>query len=149
MSDTASIVTPDVDDELFGELHARMRTLSRPDVFAMLRNIHPVVRDRDGILRYIGKINPWEPFNGVTCFRNEADNLYVIYAFNTLHSYGHPSFFKPKLAEVCEMIPIGLQPSVCAFETVGPRGATDFKRQQSAIQHGYHVGVTILYGSKS
>ena len=149
MLDTTTIETPDVDDELFGTLHARRVKLSKPDIFAMLRDVHPVVRDQEGILRYIGKINPWASFGGAMNYRAEAVNLYVIDHIYTLHSYDCSGFFKPKLAEVCEMIPAGLQASMCAFETVGPRGSADFNRQRSAIQRGYHVGVTILYGSVS
>jgi hypothetical protein len=83
----------------------------------------------------------WDPK-----LREEADGLRVLTTIRTLHGYGYHGFFKPSIAEVLVQIPDDLIADVVAFSTDGPNSADDFNDDLLALDAGYHVATTTLYG---
>lgn len=66
----------------------------------------------------------------------------------TLHTYGSPCFFKPSVAEVLAQIPDDMLEGVVAFETRGPSDVADMNRESEALNAGFHVARTRLYGAR-
>jgi len=114
---------PKITDERLAELLARIRPVHR----------------FDGELCYIKPVDPrriaftWDPKKDM-----RADGLVALQYVMTCHDYGHPSLFKPSVAEVLAQIPEDIVDEVVAFET--SRDA-DFDRGL-----GCHVTTTIFYG---
>ena len=138
---------PDVDRAALEDLLNRKRPLTDQVMRHMLTTIRPVVR-RDGELRYIeipedlkGAAFTWSPK-----ITESADGLTEVGRVHTLHTWAYYGFFKPSLEEVLTMIPPNMLDTAKAFETVGPEDASDLNRQPAAMDEGYHVAVTILYG---
>lgn len=138
---------PDVDRAALEDLLNRKRPLTDQVMRHMLTTIRPVVR-RDGELRYIktpedlrGVAFTWSPV-----LAESADGLTEVGRIHTLHTWAYYGFFKPSLEEVLTMIPPDMLDTAKAFETVGPEDASDLNRQPAAMDEGYHVAVTILYG---
>lgn len=119
----------------------------------LLHRTWPVVRfsgkhqDRSGKLFYIHSVDPrgvaftWDP-----CPTDPAKGLVEIARIRTLHTYGYYGMFKPSVAEVLAQIPEHLVDQVVAFETHGPETAGDLNREIDALNAGFHVADTILYG---
>lgn len=139
---------PYVDAEVLSDLLASRRKLTDNQLAQLLRRITPmrVVRD---------KLYPVAPLiyrmNGFSFVRgpSRADKMAaarVIAHISTLHSIKHTGRFEPTVPEVLCMIPVELLPSVVAFQTLGPAGSYDINRQRAAIERGYYVAVTVLYG---
>ncbi|MGE5312747.1 MAG: hypothetical protein ACM3MA_01920 [Acidobacteriota bacterium] len=138
---------PDVDRAALEDLLNRKRPLTDQVMRHMLTTIRPVVR-RDGELRYIeipedlkGVAFTWSPK-----ITESADGLTEVGRVHTLHTWAYYGCFKPSLEEVLTMIPPDMLDTAKAFETVGPEDASDLNRQPAAMDEGYHVAVTILYG---
>jgi hypothetical protein len=106
----------------------------------LLVRIRPVCQF-EGRLHYIRPVDPrriaflWDPQSD-----GMADNLVALECVMTRHDYGHPSLFKPTIAEVLAQIPEDVVDRVVAFET--SRNA-DFDEHSDC-----HVTSTILYGRR-
>ena len=138
---------PDVDQTTLEDLLKSKRPLTVQVMRHMLTTMHPVVR-RNGELYYIetpedlkGVAFTWSPK-----ITESADGLTEVGRVHTLHTWAYYGFFKPSLEEVLTMIPPNMLDTAKAFETVGPEDASDLNRQPAAMDEGYHVAVTILYG---
>lgn len=68
---------------------------------------------------------------------------------HTLHTFGYYGIFKPSAAEVLAQIPAPLLESVVAFEiTDWPETSNDLNKNIYALNAGFHVAETTLYGKK-
>lgn len=77
--------------------------------------------------------------------RHVADGeLVPVKKVRTLHTYEHPSMFKPSIAEVLAQAPDDLHKYV-AFSVAGPETADDLNRERDALNAGFHVAVTTYY----
>lgn len=54
--------------------------------------------------------------------------------------------FKPSIAEVLAQIPEELIEQTVAFETIGPADADALNKERDALNAGFHVATTRLYG---
>ena len=78
-----------------------------------------------------------------------AGDLVTLDDITTYHGYGYYGIFKPSIAEVLAQIPTELIDRVVAFEIIDwPRDASDLNREREALDAGYHVATTRLYGRK-
>lgn len=115
------------------------------------RRIKPTVRFGKGTrerLRYIKPVNlrnvayTWDPKPAEV-----AKGLSPLRVITTYHGYGAPSFFKPSVAEVLAAIPDDIIDQVVAFEIIKcPETVDDLNREPEALNAGYHVAITRLYG---
>ena len=68
----------------------------------------------------------------------------------TLHTYGFYGFFKPSVAECIAQIEADLSPEMLAqaiaFEVRGPSDAKALNDESAALNAGFHVATTIVYG---
>jgi len=103
----------------------------------LLLRIRPVL-SFGGKLSYIKSVDPrhiaflWDPKPD-----GEAEDLVILRSIRTYHDYGHPSLFKPSIAEVLAQIPEDILDKVVAFETM--RDAV-FDQDRDC-----HEAVTVLY----
>ncbi len=109
--------------------------------------IRPVVRNRNNALAYIEPCNlrniafAWDPK-----ITRKASNLVKHATIKTLHTWSYYGFFKPTIAEVLAQIPEDLIEDTVAFEVIGPSMASDLNREKEALDAGFHVAMTHLYG---
>lgn len=113
--------------------------------------IKPVVTLENGMF-YIEDVDPrYVAFTMDPTYTAEAKDLMLVGELLTFHTYGAPSFFKPTIAEVLAQIPAGYTDVVTAFETVPNRDLlhnwSDW--DSTALDWGYHLGRTTLYGPAS
>ncbi len=138
--------SPSVNDPSLLLLQANRRVLSDAELDELSSRISPLVREGDDLYR----IEPVEPrhvsFIWDPQFVDKMEAWQPIGRIQTLHSLDHGGRFKPTIAEVLCMIPEELMSEVTAFEVFGPEDAADLRRQRPAIQAGFHVATTILYG---
>lgn len=121
--------------------------ISDEEVTALLTRIQPLVRDEEGTLHTVARCDPRDSYPW--CERAEVvdeSSLSVVKRIVTYHKWGYYGFFKPTAAEVLAMVPAGLRDRVRAFEVEGPDGPDDLSRHHVALNAGYHVAVTTLYG---
>ncbi len=129
---TTTLEIPEITDERLAELAARIK---------------PVVRNRSNALAYIKPCDlrnvafTWSPK-----ITRKAANLVKHATIRTLHRYGYYGLFKPSIAEVLAQIPADLIDETVAFETIGPSDATDLGKESEALNAGFHVATTRLYG---
>jgi hypothetical protein len=103
----------------------------------LLERIRPVV-SFGGVLHYIRPVDPrriaftWAPKPG-----RKAKGLVELRQVRTLHNYGHPSLFKPSIAEVLAQLPDDIADRTVAFETV----LLDFDQRRDC-----HVATTTFFG---
>jgi len=73
-------------------------------------------------------------------------DLFTLYKFHSVHSYGYQGMFKPSITEVLAQIP-GIYHFLkeAYFETVGPEDANDLNMWIEHIHAGVHVATTTLY----
>lgn len=129
---TTTLEIPKITDERLAALAARIK---------------PVVRNRNNALAYVAPCDlrneafTWDPK-----ITRRADNLVKHATIRTLHTYGYYGFFKPSIAEVLAQIPADLIEQTVAFETVGPADADAINEESAALNAGFHVATTRLYG---
>jgi hypothetical protein len=122
-------------------------SVPREHISALAERIKPVVRNERKVLHYIKPVDLfsasflWEP----TLLESAVD-LREIARITTYHTFGHPLFFKPSVAEVLAQIPDTYLSAAIAFEVIGPLGADDLNTENAALAAGYHVATTVLYG---
>jgi hypothetical protein len=123
-------------------------SISDLELGVLLRGIRPTYRFND-TLHYIEPCDPrraaytWDPKPA-----EEATGLTPLRDVRTYHTFGYYGFFKPSVAEVLAQIPSDLIESVVAFEIVeSPQDAADLDKEREALNAGYHVAVTRLYGA--
>jgi hypothetical protein len=115
----------------------------------LLQKIHPLVL-QDGRLMRIEPVHPrdvaftWDPV--VT---EPATNVEELVKIRTLHTYGYYGFFKPSIAEVLAQIPEEWLERTIAFSTQGPNDAAEMNLEKKALDAGFHVAETTLYGLSS
>jgi hypothetical protein len=120
---------------------SRIPTLTDERLAELLGRIRPVYRF-DGELWHIKPVDPcriaflWDPKED-----GRAKGLKPLRSIETCHDYGHPSLFKPSIAEVLAQIPEDILGEVVAFET---SRCADFDEGRDC-----HVTTTILYGRAS
>ncbi len=121
------------------------------DLLARLaKRIKPVIRNRNNALVYIDACHlrntafTWSPR-----INRRATNLVKHATIETFHRYGYYGFFKPSVAEVLAQIPVGLIEKTVAFESIGPQNAKDLGKHTAALNAGFHVATTHLYGRSS
>lgn len=120
--------------------------ITNAEIGKRLEHIRPCVR-RNGKLHFIDKVDPrqvsfiWDP-----PLAREAPEMPVLRKIRTLHTYGYYGMFKPSLAEVLAQIPKDIIDQVGAFEVNGPETADDLNQEREALDAGYHVAETTLYG---
>ncbi len=122
-------------------------TLPDGELNARAERIKPIVRF-DGELRYIKSVDirnvayTWEPKSAKL-----AKDLTTLLDITTYHTYGYHGLFKPSIAEVLCQIPTDLVDKVFAFEIiVRPETAEDLNLDKEALNAGYHIATTRLYG---
>jgi hypothetical protein len=131
--------------ELTKAFEAHVDPVIQGDI-APREHIFPVI-PKHGKLFHIKPVDPrkiaftWDPK-----LREEATGLVELTTIRTLHGFGYHGFFKPSIAEVLTQIPDDLVPRVVAFSTEGPGAASDLNEDLLALDAGYHVGTTTLYG---
>lgn len=83
----------------------------------------------------------WKPTKDI-----KAPEMQVIGQFRCLHTYGHPSLFKPSIAEVLWQIPEEMLDRAKAFElTTAPRNSDDLNAASDALNQGFHVSTINVY----
>ncbi len=113
----------------------------------LVTRIRPVVRGGSNALHWIKPCDPrgeaftWDPKR-----LGRAQNLVKHATIRTLHTYGYYGMFKPSIAEVLAQIPEALLEQTVAFETTGPRDAAALNDDSAALNAGFHVATTVLYG---
>lgn len=117
-------------------------------IHELARRIKPVVEFQRKGKCYIKPVDlfkiayTWDPKPA-----GKAKGLRKLRDITTYHTYSYYGFFKPSIAEVLAQIPEEHVNEVVAFEIVGsPESADDLNREREAIDAGYHVAVTTLYG---
>jgi hypothetical protein len=130
-----TLTIPEISDERLAELAKRIR---------------PVVRSRSNALAYIEPCDLRRvSFIWDAKITRKASKLVKHATIRTLHTYGYYGLFKPSIAEVLAQIPEDLIEQTVAFEVIGPKDASDLNREQEALNAGFHVAVTHLYGKAS
>lgn len=111
------------------------------------KRIKPVY-EFDGKKRFIKKVKlfstafTWDPKP-----RKKARKLVALQDITTYHTWAFYGFFKPTIAEVLAQIPEDVLDKVVAFEIVmKPETADDLNKDKEALNAGYHVATTRLYG---
>ncbi len=116
---------------------------SDEELQTLVAKYQPLVR-REGALRQVVLCNLrnesfiWDPI----C-TEKAPSLTEVCRVPTLHTYGHPSLFKPSIADVLCQVPDGLEANF--FEIVGPDDTGDLNTERAALNRGFHVATTIFY----
>lgn len=121
--------------------------ISNDRLAELAARIKPVVRNRNGALAYIKPCDlRHEAFTWDAKTTRKAKNLVKHATIRTLHTYGYYGMFKPSVAEVLAQIPVELIEQTVAFETVGPADADALNKESAALNAGFHVATTRLYG---
>jgi hypothetical protein len=126
---------PPITDEKLAELYARIKPLVRSE--------------EDGELYYIADVDPrkiafpWSPE-----LQDKAEGLKALGSFVTLHTWGYYGLFKPSVAEVLCQMPVGFLDDAVAFEVAGPEDSNDLNRESEALNAGFHVARTTVYGNE-
>ncbi len=124
----------------------KIPAITNQDLKRLAQKIRPLVT-QDGRLMHIklpdlrNEAFPWAPV--VT---EPAAGLVEIAKIRTLHSYAYYGFFKPSVSEVIAQIPEEWIERAVAFSTQGPENVEDMNREKEALDAGFHVAVTTLYG---
>ncbi len=84
---------------------------------------------------------PWSPK-----FTVQAKDIICHARITTLHTFGYQGFFKPSIAEVLAQIPEIYLDNTIAFEVIGPNTVDDLNKQSDAVNAGFHMATTKLYG---
>ncbi len=114
-----------------------------------MSHIRPLVREGDELRTVVSHDPRGQSFAWATHMESvDEGSLRVIRRIVTYHSWAYYGFFKPSVAEVLAMIPPELRDEVTAFEVDGPDTASDLGRHHAAMDAGYHVAVTTLYGDQ-
>lgn len=125
---------PTISDELLEELYGRIK---------------PLVRDQDGNLRFIKDVDPRRTaYSWLPEYTGTAESVYRLGSFATLHTFGAPVFFKPSVAEVLAQIPAGYLDVAKAFEVIGPISTSGLNMNTDAVNAGFHVAETYVYGNQ-
>jgi len=130
---------PEISDERLTELYKRIKP-----VVTFRRKVKRLRQHQVGELYFIKDVNPrnvaftWDP----KPLQRVDNQLVLIGAIPTYHTWGYYGFFKPSIAEVIAQIPDVFLDEVVAFETL-----TDITLQN--IIGDYHVTITKLYGANS
>ena len=143
-------------NETYGERCVRIKKMFIPEISRQTledraSRIKPVVTFLEGggrHARYFIKevclhsvAYTWNPVKA-----DKAENLEVLGQIITYHSWGHPMYFKPSVAEVLAQIPENFLDKVTAFEIVGsPEDADDLNRYTEITNAGFHMAITQLY----
>lgn len=113
------------------------------------RKIRPLVLQDGKLMR----IEPPDPrnvaFSWSPVVTEPANGIVEIAKIRTLHGYGYYGFFKPSVAEVIAQIPEEWIERTVAFSTRGPADAAEMNRESEALNAGFHVAETTLYGLNS
>lgn len=110
------------------------------------RKIRPLVL-KDGELMCIEMPDlRHEAFSWTPTITEPATDIVEIAKIRTLHRYGYYGFFKPSVAEVIAQIPEEWIERTVAFFTRGPADAAEMNREIEALNAGFHVAETTLYG---
>ncbi len=136
--------------KIVGEKKSWIPAIDDADLDGMHSRIRPLVRAMDGQLHTVAQHDPRKQ-SYPWCDRVEdvdEGRLAVVKRIVTYHTWAYYGFFKPTAAEVFAMIPPDLRDSVCAFEVDGPVDADDLNRHPVALDAGYHVAITTLYGDQ-
>lgn len=124
--------------------------MSMDDVIALSDSMRPVCRYR-GQLMWLEKVNDLFRISYLWNVVMEGvvgdDELVEVGRIKTLHSYGHPSLFKPSVAEVMAQIPKEYHGKATAYELVIPKYFHD--PDSPEFQQGFHVAEVILYEKKN
>jgi hypothetical protein len=136
-----------LDEESLRILLEQRRELTDEQLATLVAKVTPLVRRGDSLHNVdFSRIDPRNvAFTWTQAVTDVALNLEQHSIITTLHTFGAPSFFKPTIAEVLEMLPEDLPSDIVAFEVVGPHDSGDLVHQRVATDRGYHVARTILY----
>ena len=149
LPDSGVIEVPTISERTFAELFTSRRDVSLEELIEVLDMVKIVVlEDGDDTLQYIKM--PGDPSSSFLFGYEaveEANGLVPIGYCLTLHEHSYYGTFKPSVEEVVRSIPADIAGEMVAFRTIGPRTSDDLARQIAAIDRGYHVAVTIVYGS--
>lgn len=125
--------------------------LPRERIMELSLRIRPVVTYGKNGPFYIKSVDlyqvayTWEPVPV-----RRAYGLKVLCDMKTYHRFDYCGFFKPTLAEVLAQIPEAYVEKAIAFEIVSqPKTSDDLNTDREALNAGYHVATTRLYGSIS
>lgn len=116
----------------------------------LMDQIKPVI-EFDGAKHYIRKCHPRnEAYTWDAKKAAKAPPLKEVASIRTYHRYGHPSMFKPSIAEVlaqvADQVPEEALADIIAFEIVKrPMEAKDLNEEKRALNAGFHVATTVLY----
>lgn len=138
---------PTIDEATFSTLIKSTRSLQGYDeISAMLDNIRPVVRSKNG-LRYIDLDSIHAHYNNIYDGLAYGHNVKLREHSRilTLHRFSFYNRFEPKIRDVLQILPLDLPEIVVAFEVVDPLQSADLQQQSVALNHGFHVAQTILY----
>ena len=133
--------------DAFRKTAERLMNINSGLLDGMRQSHRPVIRDEQGVLHFIRSVDirkvsfMWNPKLGEV-----ANGLVEIGRIKTLHGYGYYGFFKPSIAEFLSQLPVEGRDKIVAFETIGPDTAADMNKEYCALNAGYHVATTILYG---
>jgi hypothetical protein len=120
--------------------------ISNERIREMLKTIRPLVK-QDGKLHCIKWIDTRKvAFTWAPVLDGEVRATEIVAKIRTLHSFGYQGLFKPSIAEVLAQIPKELIDKVRGFSLEGPRTADDLNREREALDEGFHVAITTLYG---
>jgi hypothetical protein len=113
----------------------------------LLLRIKPVV-EFNGVKHWIKKCHPRDvAYTWDARKAGKAPALKELRAIRTYHTYGYHGMFKPSIAEVIAQIPADIIDQVTEFEIVKrPLTATDLNEESRALNAGFHVATTVLYG---
>ena len=122
--------------------------VSNEEITKLAKRIKPVVLFKRKGLCYIKPVDlfkvayTWDPKSA-----KKATGLIPLCEITTHHGFGYAGFFKPSIAEVLAQIPQAYLKRVVAFEIVdSPKDADDLNKEKDALNAGYHVAKTRLYG---
>jgi hypothetical protein len=127
----------------------KIPVLPKTQLDALAAQIRPLVRGLDGNAYPIEPVDlnnvsyTWDP----KLLPTPVTNLNSLGEFRCLHGYGHPSLFKPSIAEVLRQIPASMLEGATYFEMVKkPGNLDDMKEDREAMDAGFHVSTIRVYG---
>jgi|GEM_PF-1816915 len=139
---------PEVTSEEFDSMKAAYRQRPDEELEKMLLRVQPIVRVYNTLYPMKRPFDVRRFTYAWTADVNASplDGLYHLCEVLTLHlpRHGYSGIFKPTVGEVLDAIPNEFADRVRAFELFGPSDK-DFRRQQSAMNEGYQIGLAVLY----
>jgi len=134
--------------------------ITKEELVKLYEKIKPIV-EIEGKKYFLREFS-YEEISGVSFLWNAHEDKREIvnmdeyiplsqYDFECIHTYGHPTLFKPSIKEVLAQIPDNIKRCVdtFVFEIIEqPETAADFDKNKIVFDNGFHLSKVRLYVKK-